>query len=1063
MKTTLRLLCSVLVALAVTGSPLPTRAAQLLLEQFNQVVPDNSPIGLATTWNAYAYDVVGAVVTDYTFATPNGNYPTISRANNGGFGGVTGNTVVSAFNFSVPALFWTNTATTLHDCAISNIVFYTKNNASTSTEQVVVQVAGQWYAATNMLRDNGGNSVWFSNSFAFTDAATSWRTLDTNTLTLGAALTSPLPAGDLEAVGLYGIVPVTGKIRMDQFSVNGTPPGVPVVSAPVASPAANVTAPTTVTLDSAVLAVPAASTHQWRKNGIDLGNGPAGTGSTISGALTSQLVITTTSPSDSGQFDLVVSNSYGATTSAVVVVTVTAAGVPPGIASIVTVPANGLSEVGGPPMSISVTASGTGPFTYQWQKSAAPLLDETNDTVVLASTFANSGDYAVVVSSAYGSITSTPPTTLTVVDTTAPVITFPAGNPTNIVLNSSFAPIYNLTDNSGETPGVSVSGTVNPAVCGSYILTVTAWDSSQNTNTAALTVNVWLINENFNEALVDNAAVSNAPGWHASAVAIASGLVTDYTTVGGNANFPTISQNVTAPGAVNGAPGFLVMGDSVNANPSLVWKDTTTVLQNHQVTNLTFYTRNNSSATAVYVAIRIHTNWYASTQVFSDTTAGVVPWAAQSFAFSNDAASWQTLDPTTLTLGSPLVDPLPNYSISAIGFYGVMVTGKIRLDVFHVSGTDTSFPATPPGVGQPTISPLNRVDGTAWSGVPITFQVPSSGTPPLAYQWRKDGVNVAATSSVWTMPNPGVSDSGNYDVVVSNTGGAITSAVVALTVSPAKLFVNQQFNQSTNDPGIVSQSPGWHALAVNLTNGVVTDFTFDPNPPFSANFPNLARAAGANGSLGYAVMGQGDTVNPVLVWTDTPYQLQSGRITNVLFHTRNTFFSSTLQVAVQIGGQWYASTTLIQDTGGGITWVPQAFVFTPDAGLWQTLDVSTLTLGATTVDALPNSPVTGVGLYGDMVGVTTARIRIDEFQVDGFSNAAPQPSIQPVYVNGSGNLVLRTATDTGWNYVLESTPDLQAPVAWTAISTNTGTGGVLTNLAPINSVGGKEFFRYRVQ
>jgi hypothetical protein len=677
MKKILPSLRILLVTLTVIASSAHSRGAQLLLEQFNQAVTDNSPIGLATTWNAYAYDIAGGVVTDYTFATPNGNYPTISRANNGGFGGVTGNTVMATFGFSTPALFWTNAGPALQDCAISNVIFFTKNNANTSTERVVVQIGGQWYATTNIFRDNGGNSVWFSNHFAFTRAATSWQTLDTNTLTLGATLTEPLPAGNIEAVGLYGVVPVTGKIRMDQFSVNGTPPAAPTVGQPIASPAANVTAPTTVTLDATVFAVPAVSSYQWRKDGVDLNNGPTGSGSTLSGATTaSQLVISTTSPSDSGQYDLVVSNSYGATTSAVLVVTVTAAGVPPSIGSIITVPANGISEVGGAPMSITVTANGTGPFTYQWQKGGVPIVNETNDVLTLASTFANSGNYAVAVTSAYGSITSSPPTTLTVVDTTPPVITFPQGNPTNVLLNTTFAPVYNATDNSGETPGVSISGNLNTGVCGTYTVTVTAWDSSNNTNSAALTVNVWLLNENFNETLTDNAAVSAIPGWHALATAVISGVVTDYTAIGGNANFPTISYNITAPGAVNGTPGFLVLGEVANANPSLVWKDTTTILQNHQVTNVTFYSRNNSASTAMYVAIRIHTNWYVSTQVFSDTTAGAVPWAPQSFAFNNDAATWQLLDTTTLSLSSPLAEPLPNYSVSAIGIYGVMAAGR---------------------------------------------------------------------------------------------------------------------------------------------------------------------------------------------------------------------------------------------------------------------------------------------------------------------------------------------------------------------------------------------------
>ncbi|HYG24310.1 MAG TPA: immunoglobulin domain-containing protein [Verrucomicrobiae bacterium] len=1050
-----------LLAAAVVGLCLDSRGAQLVLEQFNQAVADNSPIGLATSWHAISYETAGGVVTDYTLSTPNGNYPTISRANNGGFGGVTGNTVMATFGFSTPSLFWTNAGPALQDSAISNIVFFTKNNANTSTERVVVQIAGQWYAATNIFRDNGGNSVWASNYFAFTREATSWQMLDTNTLTLGATLSNPLPEGNIEAVGLYGIVPVSGKIRMDQFSVNGTPPAAPVVGEPIASPAANVTAPTTLTLEASVFGVPAVSSLQWRKGGIALNNGPSGSGSTLAGATSGQLVITSTSPADSGDYDLIASNSYGATTSAVVVVTVTASAIPPSIASIDTVPVNGISEVGGAPMSITVTASGTGPFTYQWQKGGVPILNETNDVLTLASTFANAGNYAVAVSSAYGSITSAPPTTLTVVDTTAPVITFPLGNTTNIALNAAFSPAYAATDNSGETPGVAISGSVNTSVAGSYAVTVTAWDSALNTNTAVLTVNVWLLNENFDETLADNAAVSAVPGWHASAIATASGQVIDYTTVGGNANFPTISRSATAPGAIDGAPGFLVMGDALNATPSLVWKDTTTILQNQQVTNITFFSRNNSASSVTYVAIRIHTNWYVSSQGFTDTTAGAVPWAAHNFEFNYDASSWQLLDAATLTIIGPVSEPLPNLSISALGFYGVMAAGKIRIDALHVSGKPAAFPPTPPSVSEPLVSPLNRVDNTAWTGTPVTFSATAAGTPPLSYQWRKDGVAIAVTTNVWTLVNPTTSDSGEYDLVVSNPGGSVTSSVVNLTVSSARLFVDQQFNQSTNDPGVIGQVPGWHVLALNLTNLTVTDYTFEPNPPASLNFPNLSRGPGADGAIGYMVMGQGDTVNPVLAWMETPPQLQSGFITNVQFHTRNSFSSSTLQVAVQIGGQWYVSTTSMQDFGGGLVWMPQNFVFTSDAGAWQALDITTLALGDFTVEPLPNQPVTGIGLFGNMYGVATARLRVDGFQVDGFTSLATSPSIQRVYVSG-GNLVLRTGTESGRNYVLEATPNLQTP-GWTAIATNAGTGGTITNLVPVKPASASEFFRYRIQ
>lgn len=1067
MKTTYsgaqRIVAIAAVALAA-GLPHSSSATQLVVEHFAQAVADNSPIGTATGWTAWS--VTNGVLQDFSALTPGANYPSMSRAANGGFGGVTGNTVLAVNNFSTPSLLWTNTATVLHDCVVTNVVFYTKNNSALSTEQVAICVGGQWYASTQLFKDGGGNSVWAVNTFNFTTNAAAWQSLNTNNLTLGATNTSPLPAGDIQAIGVYGsALGASGnKIRLDEFIVNGSLPSGPQVATPTAAPAANVTAPTTVTLSVTVTGTPPFSYH-WRKGAGDLADGPTGTGSTLTGATSSQLVITTTSTADSGNYDVVVTNNYGAVTSAAIAVNVTAAGVPPGIASIVTTPANGISEVGGAAMGIQVTASGTGPFTYQWRKSGTDLTSETNATLSLASAYSNAGSYAVVVSSAYGSITSTPPTTLTVVDTTAPVIAFPLGNPTNIIVKTPFTPSYLVTDNSGATPNLVITGSVNTNVAGTYTLHFVVNDASNNVSQADLVVNVLLINEHFNETVADNLAVSNAPGWHALAVAIANSTVTDYTGIGGNGNFPTISQNPTAPDALGGT-GFLVMGEALNATPSLVWKDTTALLQDQQITNVTFFSRNNSAGSEMRLAIRVFTNWYVSTTAITDASGGAVPWIAQSAPISYDASAWQQLDVATLTLGSPATETLTNYAVSGFGFYGVMPAGKIRIDELKASGTSFTYPATPPSVQSLTVAPTNRVDGTAWTGTPLTFQATASGSVPLTYLWRKNGNIISAGgSSSFNIASPVVADSGNYDVVVTNSSGiSATSVVVSVTVSPAKILVNQHFSLSTNDPGVIGQMPGWHALAYDLTNSVVTDYTFTPNPPLSINHPNLSRGAGSDGSLGYVVLGQGDAVEPVLVWMDTPASVQSGSITNVLFSSRNALPSSTMQVAVQIGGQWYVSTTQLIDTTLGVvgTWAVQNFMFTRDAGAWQELDIATLALGNATVAPLPAQPITGIGVYGMTHGVTTARIRIDEFMVDGFSSAAPQPTIQPVYQDGSGNLVVRTATVSGSSYVLEATPSLQSPITWTPVLTNAGTGGVLTNLVPTTTPA-SQFFRYRVQ
>ncbi len=75
------------------------------------------------------------------------------------------------------------------------------------------------------------------------------------------------------------------------------------------------------------------------------------------------------------------------------------------------------------------------------------------------------------------------------------------------------------------------------------------------------------------------------------------------------------------------------------------------------------------------------------------------------------------------------------------------------------------------------------------SGTTATFAVNATGTAPLAYHWRKDGVGLAdggnvsgARSRVLALANVQWTDAGQYTVVVTNLVGAITSRVASLTV-----------------------------------------------------------------------------------------------------------------------------------------------------------------------------------------------------------------------------------------------------------------------------------------
>jgi hypothetical protein len=68
-------------------------------------------------------------------------------------------------------------------------------------------------------------------------------------------------------------------------------------------------------------------------------------------------------------------------------------------------------------------------------------------------------------------------------------------------------------------------------------------------------------------------------------------------------------------------------------------------------------------------------------------------------------------------------------------------------------------------------------------GETVTFAVAASSSSSIAYQWRKDGVNIpGATGASYTIVNVQPSDRGIYDVVVTDAVGSIFSQSAELKV-----------------------------------------------------------------------------------------------------------------------------------------------------------------------------------------------------------------------------------------------------------------------------------------
>jgi hypothetical protein len=91
------------------------------------------------------------------------------------------------------------------------------------------------------------------------------------------------------------------------------------------------------------------------------------------------------------------------------------------------------------------------------------------------------------------------------------------------------------------------------------------------------------------------------------------------------------------------------------------------------------------------------------------------------------------------------------------------------------------------GIGVTAIPPVVAIQPKSYGlmeGRSATFVTLATGEQPLSYQWRRNGAEIpGATSRILTRNNVTIAgDAGDYELVVTNIAGAITSVVANLTV-----------------------------------------------------------------------------------------------------------------------------------------------------------------------------------------------------------------------------------------------------------------------------------------
>lgn len=138
-----------------------------------------------------------------------------------------------------------------------------------------------------------------------------------------------------------------------------------------------------------------------------------------------------------------------------------------------------------------------------------------------------------------------------------------------------------------------------------------------------------------------------------------------------------------------------------------------------------------------------------------------------SYQWFKDGSVLSGATSSSYTILSVLGTSAGNYYVKVTNAGGSVVSDNATLNI-----------VAPPGI---ITQPQNQY---AKQNQTVSFSVIASGTGPLSYQWYFNGASLgsAGNAATLTLSQVGASQAGPYYVVLTNSMGAITSAVATLTI-----------------------------------------------------------------------------------------------------------------------------------------------------------------------------------------------------------------------------------------------------------------------------------------
>ena len=527
----------------------------------------------------------------------------------------------------------------------------------------------------------------------------------------------------------------------------------------------------------------------------------------------------------------------------------------PALAPVITTQPRSQTVLPGTSPAFGVLVAGDPPLSYRWQCNGLPLTGATNASLLLGNAqTADAGSYTVVVTNISGSVTSRP-AVLRVSTNVHPVLFADAfDTETSMDWNLFWGAANGIADctvdwafDYGATPYTfnGVTGPIPPAPNSpegsTRAVRVTVNNNDATAATAA--VNIYPRGRSFsgNFALKFDLWI-NYPGGAGGTGTGVTGS-TEYALCG--INHLGTQANWAAPSA-SSSDGiwFAANGEG----------DTTTdyraYLGNLSGAQTDLTPLGSSGLTASNNTAGLYQDLFPASRFETAGSPGK-NWIEVELRQANNVLCWildgtvvaQRTNTSGFTSGNimiGLMDPFSSIANPAADSF--VLFDNLRVE-------DLDAPALqPPAI---TVQPLSR---SAKAGADVTFTVAATGSTPLTYQWRFNGVNLAgATDSSLSLTNVQTAHAGTYDVVISNAAGLAASVPVALTVDPpdarflsAAMLTNGQFQL------LFSGVPGEDYVLLASTNLVdwqpVFALTASNNPvpltdPEATNLPCRAYRA----------------------------------------------------------------------------------------------------------------------------------------------------------------------------------------------------------------------------